>query len=327
MAWHVLLNMLTFAQNRCGQAYGPAFLLQNERTETDRRAAMAAGPAVWAAESKWDPWFSRKSQLFDHTTYSSGADIRTTRLPSQYGSEPAPGLKTFITSPGGNPNLGTWTTSAPGKARIGSSVLRVTPGPSGKSLRWDSPNAYHNGILKRGEHYSASATVTSTMTSAPIAYPSTQQTFAPTALASVTGKTTSLTPVLAYQVPDFHMRRQAMENGSFLDARVYREAFGCSAPDIDPCLEEDCWDGGSVYETDGIIANFSSVGLTSVSGGCKSLNAQPQDDEGTLTECSVAHIVFDIQLDISYILSTRACDDRSHQCHFIVPRAANIDRD
>lgn len=75
-------------ENRCGQEYGPGYLLVNDISAPEARA--------WPNERKWDPWFDEKNQLFEHTVYSKGTVIATTMLPSQYGKAPSPGMKTFV---------------------------------------------------------------------------------------------------------------------------------------------------------------------------------------------------------------------------------------
>ncbi|KAM3420127.1 hypothetical protein BST61_g3428 [Cercospora zeina] len=100
-------------------------------------------------ESRWDPWFDKNNQLFDHTIYSSGQSITTTALPSQYGLRPAPGLKTFTRNAGGDPNSGTWSTVAANGVTVGAPEGSGVPGARGQNLKYNDPASSHPGIWKR----------------------------------------------------------------------------------------------------------------------------------------------------------------------------------
>jgi hypothetical protein len=114
-------------QNRCGQAYGPGYLLVNDISVGEAR--------LYPRERRWDPWFDARDQLFEHTIYSSGQVIQTMDLPSQYGARPAPGLKTFVRDGSGNENAGRWALTGANGVTVGTPVQSGVPGRTGQNLK------------------------------------------------------------------------------------------------------------------------------------------------------------------------------------------------
>lgn len=80
-------------------------------------------------------------------------------------------------------------------------------------------------------------------------------------------KTDGLKPRLVSQAEGFRKKRQSFASGSFMDARVYRQALMCQAPDSDPCEANDCSEDSAVLNPDGSGTEGGSADQTSSDGG------------------------------------------------------------
>lgn len=213
----------------------------------------------------------------------------TTPLPSQFGRRPAPGMKTFIRNPGDDINSGKWATVAANGVVVGTPTGPGAPGRTGQNLKYDHPNVTHPDILKRDIDiedlgYDPRSASPPLITQAPVWKPNTrvQSTSAretdhlpvqarrpleqvrASRVIRRTGsdhdlEKTPSTPRSVSRAEKFRLKRQSANGGSFLDARVYREAFLCAAPESDPCEEIDCWEGGVVYDSEGNVAESGSA--------------------------------------------------------------------
>ena len=278
------------SKNRCGQAYGPGYLLVND---------ISAGEArQYPNERKWDEWFDREDQLFEHTVYSSGQAIHTMDLPSQYGKLPAPGMKTFIRDGSGNMNAGRWDTVGANGVMVGTAAAAGVPGRTGQNLKYDSPGVTHAGILRRSidiedlgydprymvasetpkitpaptsrTDQASQATVTTTQLQTPApagpmarrpmekvrekVLPRESRPKLEAGLKYGGSKTSNL-----FSRAERFRKRQSSVGGSFLDPRVYQQAFMCERPYEDPCEVQDCFEGGVVYTADGDVASDGSA--------------------------------------------------------------------
>lgn len=256
------------SKNACGQAYGPGYLLVNDISIPEAKQ--------WPNERRWDPWFDEKKQLFEHTVYSSGKVIATKMLPSQYGKFPSPGMKTYIK----DGNTWKWTTKPPGKPAVGTPKGAGHPGQTGQNLKYDMPGVSHKGILRRTididdlgydprltDH---PASITKAPNSqAAISSPVSPAITTRTADSSLDGEYDS--DYGADVQPTYHekavearaeqfQKRQTKRRGSFLDVDVYRKAFQCEIPWVDPCIDGECFTGGVAYNADGNIADDGDSG-------------------------------------------------------------------
>lgn len=72
---------------------------------------------------------------------------------------------------------------------------------------------------------------------------------------------------LAYPTPPPGIKkRQNLRDGSFLDVDVYRKAFHCEVPYQDPCIVNDCFEGGVVYDDNGNVAPSGSADQSGLNG-------------------------------------------------------------
>lgn len=248
------------SKNRCGQAYGPGYLLINDISNAEAKQH--------PNEPQWDPWFDRNSQLFEHTVYSSGQSIATKMLPSQYGYAPAPGMKTWL--PGSNK----WTTSVPGGAAVGTEVP-ANNGPNGKFLKFDTPGVTHQGIKRTIDitdlGYDPRVTDHPPSITAAPATPTTtdNEKESPTSMHTAnkieleehaveslnkTVHSKRQNGQLSPRAEQF-FKRQSKRGGSFLDVDVYRKAFDCELPYQDPCAVGDCFEGGVFWDADGHVSS------------------------------------------------------------------------
>lgn len=247
-------------------------------------------------ERTWDEWFDVNNQLFDHTIYSSGTAIQTKALPSQFGRRPAPGMKTFIRN-GNDANSGTWSVVAANGVTVGTPAGPGAPGRTGQNLKYDDPDETHAGILKREIDiddlgYDPRLSTTPLVTPAPSWKPKAQarmQSTSNLAQASfharrpmeqvrahiVTPDTDEASTgiaaksLLLARAKKLQLKRQSANSGSFLDPKVYRQAFFCAVPENDSCEVDECWEGGVVYDADGNVAEEGSADQSGNDGGCE----------------------------------------------------------
>jgi hypothetical protein len=89
-------------------------------------------------------------------------------------------------------------------------------------------------------------------------------------------------------------KRQSSAGGSFLDARVYRQAFMCEKPYQDPCEVEDCFEGGVVYNSDGSVADDGSADQAGPDGEgkshCRNFGVWPRQKTFPITLTEGAHV-------------------------------------
>lgn len=270
------------SKNRCGQQYGPGYLLVNDISAPEARQ--------YPKERKWDVWFDDENQLFEHTIYSSGAVIKTVMFPSQYGKFPAPGMKTYLR------NSNKWTIAPPGKAAVGTAVAAGHPGKTGQNLKYDTPGVTHQGIKRsiditdlgydpRTMHHPASIT-------APPRNPVGDSPATTTAAQPISKETPYSGPenaALLAESERFQKRKRALE-GSFLDVDVYQKAFQCEIPYEDPCVVGDCFEGGVLFITrwsrsDAILvavprrqeSGMTQPWLNQICSACADQNSDPPD--------------------------------------------------
>ncbi|RJE26610.1 hypothetical protein PHISCL_01024 [Aspergillus sclerotialis] len=309
--------------NRCGQAYGPGYLLVNDITAEEKEIIAREG--ITGSDSRsWDPWWD--NHLFPHTVKSipvkdgNPETIETTMLPSQYGEYPAPGLKTFAyqNANGKRPQEGQWITIEDG-LKIGKTVSRQPANADGTNLFWDDYNPnWAAGLNKRGQK----ADIPSTPTS-----PAIRQGDVPDAQNQNYGNTTivnghhhhhhahhrhhhhghyghlrlhrqdqnqnlSSTGEVSADpyFPSIGLeRRSDFLGGSFLDVNVYKQVLKCEKPWVDPCELDsaDCYD-----EYDLTWASGSSGSSTGTGGSTTSATQSATTTTPSITSTPTAPLCY-----------------------------------
>ncbi|KAI1847023.1 hypothetical protein JX266_006898 [Neoarthrinium moseri] len=228
------------ASNECGRAYGVPFILVNDIKDSEARAL--------PNERRWDPWFDSQNQLFEHTIISqappagqAGAPyIKTTVIPSQYGTAPAPGHKTYdlVNS--------AWTTAASNGQLIGRAVPRDPPNADGSNLKWDTPGSVHTNPA--GQQVLKKRVVFKNEVGLRVKEALIQERASFDVVDSGHNTTNVTSELDMDQLLPRELRRglsaRQLSGGSFLDPRVYTDILGCGAPDEDYCFTNLCYDGG-----------------------------------------------------------------------------------
>lgn len=129
---------------------------------------------------------------------------------------------------------------------MGTPVAAGVPGATGQNLKYDAPGPIRpvpRNIDIEDLGYDPRITRYPPGITPPLP--------TPTAVSSPhsTNDTEIVSPVLQSNASSNVMKRRSL-GGSFLDVDVYQKALGCEVPWIDPCVSGDCFEGGTVYNSD-----------------------------------------------------------------------------